>query len=146
MNSVALTGRLTKDLELRSTNSGKDVASFTIAVDRPGVRDTTDFINCVAWEQSARYLATYGGKGRMVAVTGKLTQRDWEDKSGQRRTTYEVLCDRVELIDSKPRQTADVAVSDEELERYDPRNRQKAKQTYAEADFTELTDDSDLPF
>lgn len=144
MNSIALTGRLTKDLELRSTNSGKDVASFTIAVDRPGVRDTTDFINCVAWEQSARYLATYGGKGRMVAVTGKLTQRDWEDKNGQRHTTYEVLCDRVELIDSKPRQTADVSVSDAELEKYDPRNRQK-KPAYTEADFTEVDDDS-LPF
>lgn len=146
MNIVALTGRLTKDLELRSTNSGKDVCSFSLAVDRPGVRDTTDFISCVVWEQGARYLTTYGGKGRMVAVTGKLTQRDWEGKNGQRRTTYEVLCDRVELIDSKPRQTADVSVSDEELERYDPRNRQKAKQTYAEADFTELTSEEDLPF
>lgn len=146
MNNIALTGRLTKDLELRSTNSGKDVASFTIAVDRPGVRDTTDFINCVAWEQSARYLATYGGKGRMVAVTGKLTQRDWEDKNGQRRTTYEVLCDRVELIDSKPRQTADVSVSDAELEKYDPRNRQKKKSEQVWEDITALTDDSDLPF
>ena len=94
MNAIALTGRTTKEPELRQTQSGKDVCSFTLAVDRPGVRDTTDFINCVVWEQGARYLTTYGGKGRMVAVTGKLTQRDWEDKNGQRRTTYEVLCDR----------------------------------------------------
>lgn len=146
MNSIALTGRTTKEPELRQTQSGKDVCSFTLAVDRPGVRDTTDFIPCVAWEQSARYLATYGGKGRMVAVTGKLTQRDWEDKNSQRRTTYEVLCDRVELIDSKPRQTADVAVSDEELERYDPRNRQKKKSEQVWEDITALTSEEDLPF
>ena len=146
MNTISITGRITKDPELRSTSSGKDVTSFVVAVDRPGVRDTTDFIPCVAWEQSARYLTTYGGKGRMVAVTGKLTQREWEDKTGQRRTTYEVLCDRVELIDSKPRQTADVSVSDEELERYDPRNRKKAKPTFSEADFEALTSDEDLPF
>ena len=146
MNAIAITGRITKDPELRSTSSGKDVTSFVVAVDRPGVRDTTDFINCVAWEQSARYLTTYGGKGRMVAVTGKLTQRDWEDKNGQRRTTYEVLCDRVELIDSKPRQNADVSVSDEELERYDPRNRQKKKSEHVWEDITALTDDDQLPF
>ena len=146
MNTISITGRITKDPELRSTSSGKDVTSFVVAVDRPGVRDTTDFIPCVAWEQSARYLTTYGGKGRMVAVTGKLTQREWEDKTGQRRTTYEVLCDRVELIDSKPRQTADVSVSDEELERYDPRNRTKAQPTFSEADFEALTSDEDLPF
>ena len=146
MNIIFITGRITKDPELRSTNSGKDVTSFVVAVDRPGVRDTTDFINCVAWEQSARYLTTYGGKGRMVAVTGKLTQREWEDKTGQRRTTYEVLCDRVELIDSKPRQNADVSVSDEELERYDPRNRQKKKSEEVWEDITALTDDGDLPF
>ena len=146
MNSCCFTGRITKELFLRQTQSGKDVCSFALAVDRPGVRDTTDFINCVAWEQSARYLTTYGGKGRMVAVTGKLTQRDWEDKNGQRRTTYEVLCDRVELIDSKPRQTADVSVSDEELERYDPRNRQKKKSEQVWEDITDLTDDDQLPF
>ena len=146
MNTCNLTGRVTKELELKSTQTGKDLCRFSLAVDRPGVRDTTDFINCVAWEQSARYLTTYGGKGRMVAVTGKLTQRDWEDKNGQRRTTYEVLCDRVELIDSKPRQTADVSVSDEELERYDPRNRQKKKSEQVWEYISALTDDSDLPF
>lgn len=97
MNSINLVGRLTADPELKTTNSGKSVCSFTLAVSRPRVKDTTDFINVVAWNQSAEYLANYGHKGSLVAVTGVLTSRKYDDKDGNHRTAFEVVCDSVSL-------------------------------------------------
>ena len=101
MNSINLVGRLTTDPELKQTNSGKSVCSFTLAVSRPRVKDTTDFINAVVWNQSAEYLTNYGRKGNLVAVTGVLTSRKYDDKDGNHRTAFEVVCDLVSLCESK---------------------------------------------
>lgn len=101
MNSINLVGRLTADPELKQTQSGKSVCSFTLAVSRPRVKDTTDFINCVVWNQSAEYLTTYGRKGNLVAVTGVLTSRKFDDKDGNHRTAFEVVCDSVSLCESR---------------------------------------------
>ena len=101
MNSINLVGRLTTDPELKTTNSGKSVCSFTLAVARPRVKDTTDFINAVVWEKSAEYLTTYGHKGNIVAVTGVLTSRKFDDKDGNHRTAFEVVCDSVSLCESR---------------------------------------------
>lgn len=101
MNSCSFVGNLTQDPELRRTNTGKAVCSFTLAVKRPRKSDTTDFIDCVVWEQGAEYLAKYGHRGSKVAVTGALTSRKWEDKNGNKRVSMEVLCEAVELAESR---------------------------------------------
>lgn len=101
MNSINLTGNICNDLELKSTQSGKSVITFNLAVKRPFTKDTTDFIPMVAWEKNAEYLSRYGKKGSRVAVSGKLTTRKYQDKDGNNRTAYEVVCDNVELMDSK---------------------------------------------
>lgn len=101
MNSVAIIGRLTKEPELRRTQSGTACCSFALAVKRPRVRDTTDFLNFVVWQQGAEYLCQYGHKGDLVSATGYLTARAWEDKDGNKRTAYEVTCEAVELLSSK---------------------------------------------
>ena len=100
MNSCNFTGRLTADLELKKTSNDKSVCSFTLAVKRPRVKDTTDFINFVAWNQSAEYLAKYGAKGMLVEVSGTLTSRNYEDKNGNKRTAFEILVDSLGLLES----------------------------------------------
>lgn len=101
MNSVTMIGRLCADPELRRTNSGTACCSFSMAIKRPRVKDTTDFHNFVVWQQGAEYLCQYGHKGDLVGVTGYLTSRSWEDKNGNKRTAVEVTCDGVELLSSK---------------------------------------------
>ena len=101
MNSVNLVGRLCADPELRRTNDGTAVCSYSLAVKRPMVKDTTDFIEFVSWRQSAEYLAQYGHKGDVVAVTGTLQPRNWTDKEGNKRKAFEVITTGVELLSSK---------------------------------------------
>lgn len=101
MNSTNIIGRLTADPELRRTNNGTACCSFSLAVKRPRVKDTTDFLNFVVWQQGAEYLCQYGHKGDIVGVTGYLTSRNWEDKNGNKRVAFEVTCDSVELLSSK---------------------------------------------
>lgn len=132
MNTVSLTGRLTALPELRRTQSGTAVCSFTIAVKRPFTKDNSDFINCVVWKQGAEYLTNYGLKGNLVGVTGILTSRKYEDKNGTKRTVHEVICNSVEILQSK-------SASQEE------KNTDEFENPYQ--DFAELDeDDGDLPF
>lgn len=98
MNAVNLTGRLTSDVELKTTQNGKSVCSYTLAVNRPKVKDTTDFIVCVTWNQGAEYLGKYAHKGDKVGVTGVLTSRSWQDKNGNNRVSFEVVTDTVEIL------------------------------------------------
>ena len=90
LNTISLSGRLTKDVELRSTQSGRSVASFTVAVDRDGKDAGTDFINCVAWNGTAEFVSRYFGKGSACVVTGRLQVRDYEDKDGNKRKETKV--------------------------------------------------------
>lgn len=101
MNSTNFIGRLTADPELRRTQSGTACCSFSLAVKRPRAKDITDFPNFVVWQHGAEYLCQYGHKGDLVGVSGYLTSRNWEDKSGNKRIVFEVTCDSVELISSK---------------------------------------------
>ena len=101
MNAVQIVGRLTKEVELRRTQSGKAVATYSLAVKRPRSKDDTDFINCVTWEKAAEYLSQYGHKGDVVAVSGSMQSRKWEDKNGNKRTEWEVVTDSVELLSGK---------------------------------------------
>lgn len=101
MNSCNFVGRLTADPELRRTQDGTAVCSYSLAVKRPMVKDTTDFIEFVTWRQSAEYLAQYGHRGDVVAATGTLQPRDWTDKNGNKRRAFEIVTSNVELLSSK---------------------------------------------
>lgn len=101
MNNINITGNLTKDIEVRSTQSGISVCSFTVAVKRPHTSDATDFIPCTAWRQTADFLGKYASKGRKVGISGILTTRNYDDKNGNKRTAYEILVDSAELLDSR---------------------------------------------
>ncbi len=106
LNCVVLMGRLTADPELRTTASGVSVARFSIAVDRgytrPGEEKQTDFINIVAWRQTAEFVSKYFHKGSMIAVQGELRMNKYQDKAtGQNRTTYEVQANSVSFTGSK---------------------------------------------
>ena len=106
LNHIVLMGRLTRDPELRRTGSGIAVASFTLAVDRDfGSRDggerETDFIDIVAWRNTAEFVSKYFSKGRMAVVTGRLQIRNWNDKEGNKRRSAEVVADNVYFGDSK---------------------------------------------
>jgi single-strand DNA-binding protein len=106
LNHIVLMGRLTRDPDLRYTQSQVPVASFRIAVDRDfGGRDggerQADFIDCVAWRQTGEFVSKYFQKGRMIVVSGRLQMRDWTDRDGNKRTSAEVVCDNVYFGDSK---------------------------------------------
>ena len=104
MNRTVLTGRLTKDVEVRKTQSGLSVASFTVAVDRRVKTDgekTADFIECVAWRQGADFLGTYAKKGDMVGVDGHIKTRNYDDAQGVKHYVTEIQCDNVEILSSK---------------------------------------------
>lgn len=106
LNRIILMGRLTRDPELRHTQNGTAVASFTLAVDRDfkdrnsGER-ATDFIDVVAWRQTGEFVSRYFTKGRLAVVEGRLQIRDWTDKEGGKRRTAEVVADNVYFGDSK---------------------------------------------
>lgn len=139
MNSINLTGNICNDLEVKNTPNGKAVLSFNLAVKRPFTKDTTDFIPMVVWEQGAEYLGKYGRKGSRVAVSGKLTTRKYQDKTGNNRTVYEVVCDTVELLDSKnDTQTANSFTPDS----YIP----DAYKVPEKEEFQPVDVDPDLPF
>lgn len=91
LNKIVLMGRLTRDPELRYTQSGTAVASFTVAVDREFSKEkATDFINCTAWRNTGEFISKYFTKGEMIAVSGRLQMRDYEAKDGSKRTAAEV--------------------------------------------------------
>ena len=105
LNKVFIMGRLTRDPELRRTQNGTPVTSFSLAVDRDfksqGGEKETDFIDVVAWRSTAEFVAKYFTKGRMAIVEGRLQIRDWTDKDGNKRRTAEVVADNCYFGDSK---------------------------------------------
>ena len=111
LNKIIIMGRLTRDPELRRTGSGTSVTSFSLACDRDfksqsGEKET-DFIEVVAWKNTAEFVSKYFSKGRMAVVEGRLQIRDWTDKAGNKRTTAEVVADNVYFADSKRSESND---------------------------------------
>lgn len=106
MNNIILIGRLTKDPELRYTQAGKAVCSFTLAVDRPysGEKKEADFINIVVWNKVGENCAQYLKKGRKAAVQGRLQIRSYEDDSGKRHYVTEVVANNVEFLEFSNKQ------------------------------------------
>ena len=104
INNVVIMGRLTKDPELKTTQSGLSVVSFTVAVDRNCQKDgerRADFLNVVAWRQTAEFVEKYFAKGSMIAIQGSIQTRKYEDKSGNKRTSVEIVADNVSFCGSK---------------------------------------------
>lgn len=133
LNHITVMGRLTHNPELRRTGNGTAVASFTVAVDRDfpnkdtGERET-DFIDCVAWRNTAEFVSKFFSKGSMAVVSGRLQIRNWTDKDGQRRCTAEIVADNVYFGGAKkggaqaasapqnqPEAFAEITESDEQL-------------------------------
>lgn len=100
MNKVVLLGRMAKDPELRSTQSEKAVAAFTVACDRRFAKGEADFINCIAWNKTAEFVNQYFKKGDRISLCGRIQVRSWED-GGQKRYATEVVADEVEFAQSK---------------------------------------------
>lgn len=90
MNNTILMGRIATDLELKTTQQGTSVISFTLAVPRRMKKDTTDFIRCIAWRQTAEFISKFFSKGRMIAVDGEIQTRMWESQDGRKNTATEV--------------------------------------------------------
>lgn len=104
LNHIVLMGRLTRDPELRQTNSGAEFTNFTLAVDRDfknGDEKVADFIDCTAWRHTAQFVSKYFGKGRMAVVSGRLQTRKYQDKDGNNRSATEVVAENIYFADSK---------------------------------------------
>ncbi len=114
MNSVSLMGRLTKQPEIKITPTGKSVLSFTVAVNRG--QEEVDFINCVAWEKTAEFVTRFFNKGDMVALTGSLRTRNYEDKNKQQRTIVEVLVERAYFTGGKSEKTPQKGTQKERID------------------------------
>lgn len=115
VNQVILMGRLTKDVDLRTTAGGKNVADFTLAVDKLGKEDGADFFDVTTWEKLADLVNQYTKKGSKVLVMGRLQQQTWDDKeTGKKRSKVVVIANDVTFLDQKPTgsQTEDVAPTD----------------------------------
>ena len=147
LNHITIMGRLTRDPELRYTQSQTPVASFTLAVDRDfGGRDggekQTDFIDCVAWRQTAEFVSKYFAKGSMAVVSGRLQIRDWTDRDGGKRRSAEVVVDNIYFGESKRSEQSGGQSSAPGGTYYSRAAAQSQQQT-----FTELgDDDGELPF
>lgn len=100
MNTVILTGRTTRDIELRQTNSGKMLARFTLAVDRR-VKDETDFINCIAFDKAAEALNLYVHKGTKIGITGRIMTGSYDGKDGKKVFTFDVIVETWEFCESR---------------------------------------------
>ena len=147
LNKIFIMGRLTRDPELRRTNSGTAVTSFTLAVDRDfknadGTKET-DFVDCVVWRQTAEFVSKYFEKGRMAVVEGRLQMREWQDKDGHKRRNAEVVADNVYFGDSKKEYGGDYGGA--------PVGGYKAAGKAVdvepgEGEFAEIEDEEDLPF
>ena len=162
LNRIVIMGRLTRDPELRRTQNGTAVTSFSVAVDRDfksreSGEKATDFIDVVAWRQTAEFVCQYFTKGRMAVVEGRLQIRDWKDKDGNNRRSAEVVADNIYFGDSK-RDSADGGFNQSQgyAQSFNqlppPQPPQPAYQapqnvSAASSDFSMLSDDApELPF
>lgn len=158
INRVVLMGRLTADPELRQTPGGVSVASFSVAVERRYTKDgerQTDFINIVAWRQTADFVCRYFQKGSMIALDGSIQTRNYTDKNGNKRTAFEVVAENASFCGNKS-QSGETGQDKVEVPPHDLYTRHSRKnvdatppqQSYAGAfqEMDQLNFDGDLPF
>ena len=142
-NKVILGGRLTSDVELKQTQSGIPVCSFTVAVNRKASKNQeTDFIKCNAWRATAEFISRYFRKGSSICVVGNIQQREWTDKDGNKRPITEVTVEEATFVDSKNDAQGGAEITEESGFAYVP----NAYQTAAVPKYEEIKTDDDLPF
>ena len=152
LNHITIMGRLTRDPELRYTQSQTPVASFTLAVDRDfGNRDggekQTDFIDCVAWRSTAEFVSKYFQKGSMAVVSGRLQIRDWTDREGGKRRSAEVVVDNMYFGESRRRDGDSGDSRSSSYSSYGNSGSAGKSSAPAASAFAELDDgDGELPF
>ena len=148
LNCAVIMGRLVADPELRTTTSGISVTSFRVAVDRRGRQGEerqADFIDVVAWRQTAEFVSRYFRKGSMIAVQGSIQTRNYEDRNGNKRTAVEIVADNVSFCGSK----AETGTSGGSARFDEPARPQSSAPAYASGsmgDFSDIQDDDELPF
>lgn len=125
MNNVCIVGRLTKDLEVRTSPSGTTIAKTSIAVNRQFKRDEADFINLIAFNKTAELMSQYLGKGSQVGIEGRIQTGSYDNKDGKKVYTFDVVVDRIAFIDSKKERQGeispcDIPVANAMTEEYDP--------------------------
>ena len=138
INKVILGGRLTADVELKATPQGVSVCSFSIAVNRRASKEQeqkADFINCIAWRNTAEFISKYFKKGSSICISGSVQTRSWVDKNGQNRYATEIIADEAYFVDSK----AETAPSDTP-------NNAPTFNAPTPPQFEEIQKDDDLPF
>lgn len=151
LNKVILGGRLTADPELKQTQSGIPVCSFTVAVNRRRSGEgeqQVDFITCQAWRQTAEFLSRYFRKGSSICVIGSIQTRTWTDQNNQKHYSTEVIADEINFVDSRGENSASVAPSDYVPKTYPSTyvpDAYKANST-AQAQFELVENDDGLPF
>lgn len=148
LNCAVIMGRLTADPELRTTNTGLSVTSFTVAVDRSYVRAgedrQADFINVVAWRGTADFVTRYFRKGSMIAIQGSIQTRNYEDKQGVKRTAFEIVADNVSFCGSKSETGNQNAVPT--VTATTPSSPAPSFSTADSGDFEMIEGDEELPF
>ena len=151
LNHITIMGRLTRDVELRTTQSGASVASFSVAVERDfgghdGSERQTDFIDCVAWRQTGEFVSKYFRKGSMIVVSGRLQSRKWQDRDGNNRTSGEVVADNVYF--GEGRRDSESNSFESGRTGYDSGRGSAPASTPAASSFSDLGDgdDGELPF
>ena len=133
LNKVILGGRLTAEPDVKQTPQGVSVTSFSVAVNRRGKEQQADFINCVAWRQTAEFICKFFKKGSSICIVGNIQTRTWNDTQNNKRYATEVIVDEAYFVDSK----SDGAPSSTEA---------PAFQTHQAPKFEEITGDDELPF
>lgn len=149
LNCVTLIGRLTADPELRTTTTGKSVATFRIAVDRAFVKQgeqrQADFITIVAWGSTADFVSKYFSKGSTIGIQGSIQTRNYEDKDGNKRTAFEVLAREVSFCGGK-NENSSTQPENSATETSTETSTASGFSTALPSDFEEIPDDEDLPF
>ena len=157
-NKVILIGNLTADPELKTTQNGISVASFSIAVGRRKVKDQepqTDFINCVAWRNTAEFICNYFQKGKSILIVGSLQTRNWTDQNGQKRYVTEVVAEEAQFVEKKGDSASPVEAyrinsnaSSDAAYQAPSQNENSPKTAYSDNSvaFEEMSGDDDLPF
>jgi single-strand DNA-binding protein len=153
MNSIILLGRTTSAIELKQTQAGKSVATFSLAVKRPYTKDTTDFHTVCAWGKQAELLSQYVNKGDQVCIRGYLTTRTWEDNQGNKRHATEVVADEITFVGknaTEPKNEPSVSVPNPTQwgkgGSYTPNAYTQPSFNTSSPQFEEIPGDENLPF
>lgn len=141
LNKAILGGRITNSLELKQTPNGVAVTTFSIAINRRGKKDEADFINVVAFRQTAEFICKYFGKGSSICIVGQIQTRSWNDNNGNKRYATEVIADEAYFVDAKAENTEHSGITMTDIA-----NAAQNANLLANANFEEVDSDSDLPF